>query len=148
MKSEKYPDGFSAYLFFFGVRGQRDRQTSARYCSNPACQNTCPRDPPKIDPLKIDPLRERERERERQRERESRHRLNIIRYCGIVCTGCDRLKCQEEYAKRDKTHHANRCRQCQYPSCTKCGYHHTGNKPVAPFSVKEGIWFCTKCKPK
>ena len=67
-----------------------------------------------------------------------------IRQCGPVCSKCQKQKCATAFNKRDSEGHlADRCKECQHPTCDVCSKRHQGDKPIPPNVVR---YVCTKCK--
>ena len=64
-------------------------------------------------------------------------------YCGPICSQCKKKKRRSAFSKRNKDHLADRCQDCQYPACTKCGDRYVGLRPI-PAIVKKYV--CKRCK--
>ena len=67
-----------------------------------------------------------------------------IRQCGPVCPKCQKQKCATAFNKRNSQNHlADRCKECQHPTCDVCSKRHQGDRPIPPNVVR---YVCTKCK--
>jgi len=67
-----------------------------------------------------------------------------IRQCGPVCSKCQKQKCATAFNKRNSQNHlADRCKECQHPTCDVCSKRHQGDRPIPPNVVR---YVCTKCK--